>query len=54
MKYILIWDYHDENYYIFETMEELKKYLKMLINDYKTDSDFHYKVIEGKIIYESN
>ena len=54
MKYILIWQYHDDNYDIFDTKEELKKYLKMLINDYKNDDDFRYKVIEGKIIYESN
>jgi hypothetical protein len=26
----------------------------MLINDYKNDDDFRYKVVEGKIIYESN
>ena len=54
MKYILIWQYHDDNYDIFDTKEELKKYLKMLINDYKNDEDFHYKVIEGKIIYEND
>ena len=54
MKYILIWEYHDSTYDIFDTMEELKKYLRTLINDHKNDSDFHYKVIEGKIIYESN
>lgn len=54
MKYILIWQYHDDYYDIFETKEELKKHLKILINNYKNDSDFRYKVIEGRVIYENN
>lgn len=54
IKYILIWEYHDCYYHIFDTKEELKKYLKILIKDYKNDSDFHYKVLEGKLIYENN
>lgn len=54
VKYILIWEYHDCDYEIFDTMEELKNYLKALIKDYKNDSDFHYKVLEGKLIYETN
>lgn len=54
MKYILIWEYHDSYYEVFDTKEELKKNLKKLLKDYSDDSDFHYIVIEGKIIYESN
>lgn len=54
MKYILIWEYHDCYYYVFETKEKLKDYLRYLIKNYKNDDDFHYKVIEGKMIYESN
>lgn len=54
MKYILIWEYHDSYYEIFDTKEELKKYLLILIKNYKNDSNFHYKVLEGKIIYENN
>lgn len=54
MKYILIWEYHDCYYNIFETMQGLKRFLKILLKDYKNDSDFHYKVLEGKLIYENN
>jgi len=54
MKYILIWEYHDCYYEIFESMESLKRYLRCLLKDYKNDDDFHYKVIEGKIVYETN
>lgn len=54
MKYILIWEYHDSYYEFFDTKEELKKYLKELLKGYSYDLDFRYKVIEGKVIYESN
>ena len=54
MKWFLIYTYHDLFMREYGTKEELKKDLKQLLKDYKNDSDFHYKVIEGKIIYESN
>ena len=52
-KYILVWYYHDCNVDYFDSMQELKEYLKVLIKDYKYDNDFHYEVINGNIIYNS-
>lgn len=49
-KYYLIYYYHDTYDVEFFTKFELENYLNSLKEQYKYDSDFHYKVIFGEEI----
>lgn len=45
--YILVYQYHDDNYTIYADKESLEWAVKRLKEDYKNDSDFKYRVFKG-------
>lgn len=49
-KYFVIYSYHDLFEYEFDNEYDCINFVKKLINEYKFDSDFHYKIIKGNII----
>ena len=50
MKYYVIWEYHDTNVEIFDTLEDVKKYINHLKDVYKYDNDFSYTLICGVVM----
>lgn len=49
-KYFVIYSYHDLFEYEFDNEYDCLKFVKKLINEYKFDRDFYYKIIKGFII----
>lgn len=52
VKYILIYEYHDTNYDVYDNLSLLRLALANLKENFKNDSDFKYKIYCGKDITE--
>lgn len=53
-KYYLIWYYHDTYFKEFYRKFELNNFLNSLKQEYKYDNDFHYRIIYGEEVGESD
>lgn len=53
-KYYLIWYYHDTYFEEFYRKYELDDFLNSLKQEYKYDNDFHYRIIYGEEVGESD
>ena len=49
-KYFVIYSYHDLFVDEFDNEFDCMNFVKKLINEYKLDRDFHYKIIKGFVI----
>ena len=51
-KWYLIYQYHDDHIVEFDDEDSLNDYLNTLKDTYKYDSDFKYKIIQGREMVE--
>ena len=51
-KWYLIYQYHDDHIVEFDDKDSLNDYLNTLKDTYKYDSDFKYKIIQGREMVE--
>ena len=51
-KYILIYEYHDTNYQVYDNLSLLRLALANLKENFKNDRDFKYKIYCGKDVTE--